>query len=246
MTVEELYRFLQFLLKKESTGHISPDDYNNMLPRSQEEYFNWAYGLPNSYQPGRPIPPIAYEMTQKIKDDLRRCKVRMDGKDFPRMVVDADGRGTLPADYVHVTAINYLYSITSCKKPAIKHRPVEIFDDDKFTERRSHPTKHPTKYYPICNFFNTYIQFDPIDLGSVEFVYLRYPKKPHRDYVLDANNDQDIYVASGGLSGSLSQEIELPEDTHYQIARIILSYYGINLREQDLLAYAEQKKLVGV
>ena len=74
MTIKETHNFITFVLNKEVSGYVSPTDIDRALDRAQMSKFVELYGNPKGYQPGRPIPPIAYGMTQKIADDLRKFK----------------------------------------------------------------------------------------------------------------------------------------------------------------------------
>ena len=75
MNVDQLYQFINFIANKESSGaHMGPDEFNELLPRAQDDFFIKRYGVPEDYQPGRPFPRQAFELTQKILDDLRPLK----------------------------------------------------------------------------------------------------------------------------------------------------------------------------
>lgn len=232
--VEQLYRFIQYIIKKESTGHLAPAEYNRLLPRALDDFFTQRYGLPERYQPGSPLPSIGYELTQKISDDLRPLKEELETHS-----VDAQGKATIPDNYVHVASLTYM-SVTNkdCKNPEVCPRPIEVFDEDKFWQRVCHPNKKPTKKRPIAAFFADHIKIYPQDIDSIKFVYLRYPATPTRAY--SSVNDDDVYDAA------TSVQIELPAITFNVLARILLSYIGINLREEMLLSYAETIKEKGV
>ena len=76
MTIKEIHDFITFALNKEISGYVSPSDIDKAIDRAQMSKFVELVGNPKGYQPGRPIPPIAYGLTQKISDDLRFFKKR--------------------------------------------------------------------------------------------------------------------------------------------------------------------------
>ena len=244
MTVEEHYRFIQYIANKANTGvGIGPDDYNMLIPRALDDFFRQRYGLAEDYQPGQPIPRIAWEMTQKIKDDLRPLKTRVD------ILVTSDGHVAYPSDYVHFSAMSNKYVINQdCaagEAPRVCEYPFEVVDDDKWSDRLCHPNKAPTQRFPILNYYDDYIQVEPKEVGEVHLTYLRYPLAPHREYTVV--NDDDVYLPAGvGVSGIPTAQIELPAITHIQIARYLLSYVGIHLREQELIQHSEAYKQSGV
>ena len=76
MTIKEIHDYIVFILNKETTGYVSHNDIDTAIDRGQMSKFMELYGNPKQYQPGRPIPAIAYGQTQKISDDLRFFKRR--------------------------------------------------------------------------------------------------------------------------------------------------------------------------
>lgn len=236
INVDELKQFLDYITNKEQSGNtMTPDQYNMLLRRGMEDQYSWLYGLYQSYIEGNPYPKVAYEQTQLVKDFLRIFKVTTP------ISVDAQGKMIIPDNYNHYTNIDFLYrkNNLTTKKVDTKRIGVEIIDDDKFTSRINHPIKVVRKDRLIIgNFHNTYVQYYPIDIGSVEFTYLRNPVSPLWAYTIV--NDVPIYDSANSV------QIELPLMLTNQLARIILSYIGINLREEKVVSYAETIKTKGV
>ena len=71
INVNELYEFVQFVSNKEQSGYVKPSEFNLAIDRAQMQLFMERYNNPAEYQPGRPVPRVAYQQTQKISDDLR-------------------------------------------------------------------------------------------------------------------------------------------------------------------------------
>lgn len=232
MNVNEFYGFVKFYIKKEKGDQFSPDDFNLLLPRCQDDFFIKEYGLPEDYRAGSPFPKIAAGLTQKITDDLLPLLQPL------KLYLDTDGKMVYPSDYVDVSSIASFYRIIGLIP---QWRPVEIMDDDKLAGRESNPNKQPTTKYPICSMYSETIDFLPVTGMAntvVRFTYYRYPKKPFRAY--NVVNDVDVYDATN------STQIELPAMTHPKMVRIMLSYVGINLRDEMVTAYAQYIKDNGV
>lgn len=244
--VDVLYRFIRYIIKKESTGHLSPDEYNRLLPRGVEDFFNYEYGLPQDYKPGKPLPDVAWEITQKISDDLRPLKTIIEN--HPVTTGARSGEAAIPSDYVHYASHVYWQRDGTCSNENPCPRRIEIFPEDIFWDRVCHPNKAPTLKKPIGVYYADHIKLFPNTMDVIQLVYLRYPKTPFRDYTIVS--DDDVYADNAGgvavQAGGPTQQIELPEIITNQIARIILSYIGINLREQMLLQYAEMIKAKGI
>ncbi len=235
INVDELKQFLDFITNKEQSGNtMSPEQYNMLLRRGIEDQYSWLYGLYQGYKPGNPYPNVAYEVTHLVKDFLRIFKETL------TITVDSSGQMLIPDNYTHYTNITYnkVINQTECKGVKVTPIGVEVIDDDKFIDRINHPVKVVSKSLVICNFHNTYVQYYPKDIAKVDFTYLRTPSNPLWAYTVV--DDVAIYDAVS------STQIELPKILTNQLARIILSYIGINLREPQVVQYAEEIKTKGV
>ena len=71
MTIDQVYKFVDFIIKKSNSGgYLTPDEFNLIINRAQIQYFNKLYGNQNDYRYDRPVPKIAYAITEKISDSL--------------------------------------------------------------------------------------------------------------------------------------------------------------------------------
>ena len=236
INVNELKIFIDFIANKDQSGNsYSIDQLNVLFQSANIDLFKLRYGLPEDYQPGFPLPRQFYEATQKMRDDLRVCK------EVITLNVDSDGFMSLPSDYVHKTAIQYLKAINpeDCDGPPdVKRRPVESLDDDKWTERSSSTIKGPSFDFPIANFLKDGIRFLPKNIGTVEFSYLRIPKRPNWAFTIV--DDVEVYDSNSSV------DFEWNEILFTDISKIILGYMGINLRDEELKRSVEEYKNKGV
>jgi len=235
--IDELKRFVEFLTNKEQSGNNwSPEQFNMLVKRATDDIQRWLIGLEANYQPGQPLPAVAYEVTQKVKDDLRWLK------SIKTITVNSDGLMVIPSDYVYMTAIEYDKIDNTCDgQPTVQTKGVEIVADDKWATRIGNAIKVPNHNFPVCNFMDkTYIQYRPKNLQRVRFVYLRELPTPVWGYTIDPASDVPLYDAGS------STDIDMPEILLNDIARIMLSYIGINLRESQVVDYAETIKQKGV
>lgn len=231
--VDEVKQFVDSIANKHQSGNTyTVNEFNLWLRRSMDALFITEYGLPESYKPGYPLPRMAYELTQRIKDDLRVFK------EEPVLIVNSKGEMTLPADYVHYTAIDF-YKVTNVPggEPDIDEIGVEVIDDDKWSRRKRNALKTPDQEEPICNFGNTFVRFAPTDLQRARLTYLRYPKQPKWDF--DLVEDVEIFKPSTSI------DVELPEYLTNNLSMIILTYIGVKNRDEGLLSYAEVVKTRG-
>jgi len=231
--VDEVKQFLDSLANKDQTGNTyTINELNMWFRRGIDEIFSTEYGLPEDYKPGAPLPNIAYELTQKIKDDLGVFKER------PILTIDANGFMALPADYVHYTSIDYIKVTNQVgQNPKVEDIEVAVIDDDKWSSRKRKTVKVADKNNPICNFQATGIEFFPKDLFKARFTYLRYPKVPEWAFTLD--QDVEIFDAAN------STDIELRENLTNDFTMILVSYLAIKTKDEGLLGYARGVMALG-
>jgi hypothetical protein len=71
MTIDQVHKFVDFLIRQSNSGvYVSPSEVDLVLNRAQVQYFNKLYGNQNDYRYDRPVPKIAYAITEKISDSL--------------------------------------------------------------------------------------------------------------------------------------------------------------------------------
>lgn len=252
MKLKEIYKYCEFIANKEQrSGILSPDEFNLAMSLSVLSVFKQKYGLPEEYQLGAPFNKMVYELTQKISDDLSPFKVWLGRNGTMPLPVSASGEAVIPNDYFHVSSIRYLLPVIGDCETDVATKVVEILTDDQFAARLDKEITAPTLKNPVCTFYDGFIQFAPKNLQYVDFVYLRKPATPYLDYYLDPTTDAYVFVDVGVLNtgtGQISKTVELDwaEDTQQDIINNLLSRIGINIREQQMIQYAEMLKAKGV
>jgi hypothetical protein len=172
------------------------------------------------------LPAMAYEQTQYIIDTLSRFKVNKGGRDYPVLLIDKNGQANLPVDYLHYSSITY------------GKQPVEMLRDSQYQDRLNDSIKYPTKKDPICTIYGDYLQFQPTDMGAVNFVYLRLPETP----VWGATIQNDEYV----YSAALSTQFEYSDIDLTDISSMIVGYASTNIRDQFTKQTADQRTIMGM
>ena len=236
INIDEIKKFVEFIANKSQAGvNPTPDRFNIAAKRALTEWISHRYNNPQSYLPNSNKPKIGYQMNQKITDDLKFLIV-------PPSVyqVGADGKLSYPADYLHVSSIRYKHKKLdkTCGEIITKEVDVKDMKDSEIGHILTSSIVNPTKRYPYCSFYDTYIQLYPKDLGSVVFTYLRKPKDPKWAYTV--SNGRPVYNPTNSV------DIEAPEEAMNEIAVRILSFLGIHIREPQLVQYAELLKEKGV
>ena len=242
MTIDELKKFVEFIARKsQAGGNPTPSQFNIDVERSFMEWVMKRYGNPQEYQPGAPIPRVAWQDTKKITDDLRFLLARHEFQ------VPVNGRLPVPdgttTDLQGNVAEAYLHG-SSLRREVIKKKGDELvvnettIDELRDSEVGSRLSSQIFKDSNACAFYNDYIQFYPKNIGKVIFTYLRTPKKPYWGSTL--SNNRPVY------DPSTSVDVESPDITHNEIAMGVLGFLGISIREQQLQVYADQMKKEGI
>lgn len=227
MNVDEIKKWVEYNLTKDQSGNtMSPSEYNICLKWANNELFKWKYSLPEQYAPGRPLPSQAWSITQENIDALSPFLIGRGGKNHPQLKVDINGQALIPNDYIHHSSIRY------------NGRPVEVVSNDVIGDRVTSSIVNPTEKYPICSFYESYIQFYPKVLSYVDFDYLRMPVTPIWAYTII--NDEAVYNPSGSI------QLEWKEQLHPDFANLVLQYATNNLREFNMNQIAQRRKTEGI
>lgn len=220
MTVEELRIFINAIANKDQTGNaMTPSEYNSYLARANEDKFRMEYGI----RERGPNKPIYWQNSQDSTDALRPFILTS------TILTAGPNIIPLPANYVHfVAAANYVDGLP---------QPITIVNRDEMNQVRIDPIAFPTEDYPYGTIDGNTILVYPSSIDRIDLTYLRRPTQPVWGYTIV--NDEAIY------NPATSTQLEWKEMYHIDIARFILSYIGINFRDQELLTYAEQIKATG-
>jgi len=228
MNLLEMFELMKYVANKDFEGQvITPERYKLLLPVVSIDLFRSKHGLPEEYQPGRPIPLEYADITLKNTDDLKAFKM----PSFGRAV--ANGVMSYPSDYAHRDTLTYNYTKVINHVATVLPRPVEILREAEFAARTGNYTKQPTLADPIGVVRSDGIHIRPLTITSVDCFYYRWPVSPIFEYTLG-----DGYLTYDPAS---SVQFEFPVDEHLTLVRMMLKYIGVNLREQDIVQYSESK-----
>lgn len=234
MNIGEVFSWLNFVSNKQQSGSISPDEFNLACKVVSRELFNVKVGLPEEYQVGAPYPRQAYDVTQKITDDLRNFIV-------PDVAIaKVNGYFPLPNDYAAYSSISYKYKKNADEcgtAPESIINYIEVVDDAELRVRLADNVIMPTLKYPIAAYNLNGLKVYPKEINSISLTYLKYPKVPVFDYTVV--NDEYVYKPA------TSTQIDFPETLHSEFAMRIARYVGINLREGELYQAAQERLKTG-
>jgi len=236
MTLGAMFDLLNFIGNKDFDGNIiTPDRFNQLIKVVNIDLFRRKYGLPEGYQPGRPIPHEYIEISQKNLDDMKVFKV------FLKNVPVVNGKVSYPADYCHKAELTNNFTIKINKVDVVLPKGLEVLNESQLSSRLGNYTKRPVSRMPICTFRSDAIYVWPFQVADnvtdpitqIDMAYYRWPKDP-----VFAYTESDGFITYDAVN---SVECEWPRDEHLTLVRLMLQYIGINLRENDILSYSELK-----
>ena len=187
------------------------------------DLFNYVYGLREEYQPGRPIPLVAFGFTQKVLDDLQVFITD------PTILSPTNGIAPLPSDYVHWSKIETTNDGLT--------REIKVVQDAHWNFRRNRVVAAPTTESPVCRIFNNQVEFLPTTLLDIKLTYLKTPTKAVFAFTLV--NDRPVYDDANSV------DFEWGEDNHIDIIARTLKFLGINLEDETLRLYSAQRVETG-
>lgn len=220
MDINEGYRFVQFLANQTQSGYIKPNDFNLASERAQIQLF---YTERQKWQDSQIITDALSPFLTKIP-----------------LTVPASGQVTYPSDYAGTSSVRHTYFLSNSTASNPKSISVDVdeINDNAIGDVLSSQIVMPTKRYPRIAYYANYMQVFPKNLGSIDFTYLREPKKPVWGFTTIPGTNNIQYDPSP----SASTNWEFLDQYHNAIVMMICSYFGMNLREADVVQAAEMFK----
>lgn len=221
MTIDEVYRLVNFVANKEQNGNtFKPADFNLMAKMAQLEFINKRLGNIKAIDPRSGTPPFGYKSTRKIDIDLRPLVYG------PITIpINTSGNFNYPAGFMWPDAFH-----------KTDFKPITEVDSDEYPHVKHSTFEPPTADYPVLIFRNPYGFIDPYNIGNFSMSYVKTPPDPIWGYteqsgvaVYDPNSSQDFTVNPY-------------TNAHMEICCIILASVGIRLSVDQLTAYAMQKE----
>lgn len=235
--IDLVYKTLQVILNKENQGNVRPTQFNLVAKLVQNEIYRGYFedynrdknrdnrGLGN---PG--ISDLPFVQSQRIQRFLA----------FDTMVGGGtDPQETLPFEVYQLPSDVYLIedegiSVQSTNKVVDEIRPNQI-NILRNTE------VSPSATYPGYVNYGTFIRVYPAELGDLDIVYYRKPNDPNWTYESITNLDGAVFERYDPTNSS-HQDFDMDEKEFSNIVIRMASYFGVNLREAEVVEIAESIK----
>jgi len=215
MALDADYKFLQFWINKEQGAFFTFAELDMVVDRAQMSLYNDYYDK--------------FGASQRLNDALSPFK-----REFQFTNASSPtGLILLPDEYQNLLSVHTVVQDARTGLP--RNRPVPILNEDEKVARDNSQIYPPSLWDPYAMIAENWdIQLYPkVPMAGTVF-YLTRPPAPFYSYV----------VVSGRVpvyNPALSEQLAWAEKDVDSILIKALSYLGINISEQDILAYAEQK-----
>jgi hypothetical protein len=216
MTIDEAYRFINYVANKEQRGVIKPADFNLLIANAQIELVSKRVGNVKALN-DRAIPQFGYKINRKLLEDLRTLLTQT------TQAIASDGYLTYPSDYFYIDSI-YKEDFTE----------IRIVNSDEYPKIKKSIIVPPTTDYPVAVPFNDKVLVDPLASQNCKFNYIKYPTTPVWAYT--EVDGQPVYDAGNSV------QLSTPKHTHVEICMIALQSIGINLDAAQITQYASMRE----
>lgn len=232
LSINDIYNYVYSLGNKQQSGEWSDTAFNSACAFVSLDIFRKETGIPEDYTPNNPIPRVAWQLTNTISDDLRLLVKRV-------TIPKVNGYFPFPSDYGIFSSMYYRFiQNTPNGNPTVEKSWIETVTDDEKRVREMSKIKPPTLFYPIASYYMQGFDVLPESIDKIELTYLKIPATPVRNFI-QLTNDQTEYDPIGSV------QFEYPETLYPNIAARIAMQLGISIREEQFVAYMNQRKQEG-
>lgn len=227
-----MWELTNYIANKDYEGNvISPEDFKRLAKVANIDLLKIKMGLPEDFMLGQPLTRQHFDANKNMTNDTRFLRTRHTNDAI------ANGRWVYPGNYLVIDTMRHKVSKTIDGAAQDIWRRIDPVTESKLTDRLSSYIKKPTLWDPVRVMRADAIYVYPETITTAEVIYVRYPTSPNFTYIAEQG-----YITQGPNP----TEFEWGANLHNDLMRIILGYIGINIRDQVLLGYAEQKKQEGV
>lgn len=222
-TVDQVYKLMLYSVAKNlQDGYLSPDDFNLLMPQAEKSYLDYLLGQYQKYQPGRPVPPVAFAQTERVRNSL-----------IPLIYgtvlnIDSQGIAPYPSDYEYTDAMWSVYGF----------QRVRFVQQDKLWSMYN-SVIDPIETNPVYELKQEGFQFYPVNLSQARMSYVRTPPYMVWRYYLEPDTGLPTYDPVNSVQPAWGDS-----DILNVVVRA-LAIVGVNLQFNTVLQYSNDIKNAG-
>jgi hypothetical protein len=218
---------VMFILNKENNGYLTPEEFNSFARQAQLDVLEDVFYSYNKWLNKR----LTKQAFSGAADVVKQTAEVIDRFTVTTPLTYAAGVFQLPSDmYLAIDVIN-------------SGKVVERVEQSKATYFLNSSFNAPTVYYPAYTMSDSTITVYPSTITSnVSALYVRYPLDPKWTFITDPTSGASLF----NQSASDYQDFELPYNYSNDLIVRILKYAGINIREADVVAFANNEEVTNM
>lgn len=220
--IDTIYKTLLTIINKENQGYLSPTEFNLIAYQVQHEIYRGYF--------------------EDYNRDKNKDNRGLTNSGYGNLPDQDSQRIEIFSAVANLTGTNGVFTLPSdvylLEDEGICTTEGKIVDkvSQKDIRRLQCSEAHPTETYPVYTQAGDTITVSPDTITDLEVGYLREPLVPKWTYVVI--NGKELYDPTNPSF----QDFELHPSEFSNIIHRMLSYFGINLRESEVIQYAESLK----
>ncbi len=235
MLIDRIYKTLLFFSNNQLQGNVSPTEfnialYNRVLERFEDAFYelNKFLNRENRRLVTEGFSNISSKATERISHYLQDAEQ------------DVDATILANEDITY----NFVLAPEDCRYidnmiPSNGVRPFHIAKNNTdFTAIQNHPNTKSSLRYPLALKISGGYRILPKTVEKVVFTYLRTPKKPNWTYTVIPGTNNPLF----NPSDNDFEDVDIHPGEETILTLLVLSSFGINLKEKDLVSYTEQNQ----
>lgn len=225
--IDTIYKVLLTIINKENQGYISPTEFNLLSYNVQNEIFR-SYFEEENLDKNKQNRGLTNRGYSNLPFNQRQ-RITPFAEELPTIGVISGAKTIFP-----IPSDSYFIEDNGVVTTTGK-----ILDEVERSKiaRLIGTEAAPTELYPVYESVGVNLFVYPNTIENLNIRYIRQPKMPNWTYFV-LGNGAEMYDPSNGSF----QDFELHESEFSNIVLRLLSHFGINLRENDVVQIAETLK----
>lgn len=227
--IDTIYKVLLTILSKDNNGYVTPTEFNLLAHNVQQEIFRGYFEDFNrdKNRENRGLTNRGYgNLAKNERERIQRFAVE------PTAITKVSGSFPLPEDLYFIEDEGVITSQTEVYPNVV----IDEVERGKINTLRKSLAK-PTALYPVYERYSKSIVVSPDTISDIKLSYLRTPKFPNWTYFLLPNGQPMYNPADASF-----QDLELHDSEFSNVVIKMLSYFGITIREAEVVQAAELLK----
>ena len=242
MTIDEIYRLVQTFANKEQRGFITPSDFNLLVKQAELELFNKRLKVLQEGSQPKKVSGYASESTtpEVAEQDLTPFLLMGNSKNSGATSFNVSGLKEnsfeIPNTVLHIKEV---FILPDEELNIYSNIPLEIVKPENVNKVLRSSLVKPSIEFPVgliqkSASGKSRIKVFPDEIRNIVYYYYGMPNTPRWDYVTIAG--KPVYNPSSSVQSSFNSRV------HGELVIKVLEYLGVNLREAEVVQYANAKE----